>query len=377
MSVVSHRHKQDMVPFACACSLNGRLARYAGEPSDQGVSPRHLRIAIGLLYSLLLTTSVADAQGVADLFKRVAPTVVVVRSQGRDAQENRIARTGSGVLISADGQILTAAHLVASAEDISVEFVGGQVLPAHVQALERPADLSLIQLQAPVPRLRPAKLANSDTVRVGDQIIVVGAPYGLGHSLTVGWISARWPPSTVYKAIPLAEFFQTDASINTGNSGGPMFNMAGEVVGVVSHTISRTGGSEGVGFVVTANTARQQLLQPQSIWSGLEGRLLSETLADVLNLPPKTVGFLVQGVAKDSPAGRLGIRGGNRQATIDGQSLVVGGDIILAVNRIPVSTAQDLAQIREMTSRLGNEPIIVRVMRSGREHELQGTMARD
>ncbi len=111
---------------------------------------------------------------------------------------------------------------------------------------ELAADLSLIQLDQVPAGLRAAKLANSDQVRVGDQVIVVGAPYGLSHSLSVGWISARWAPSTMYKAIPLAEFFQTDASINTGNSGGPMFSMAGEVIG---HTISKSGGSEGPGFV--------------------------------------------------------------------------------------------------------------------------------
>jgi S1-C subfamily serine protease len=113
----------------------------------------------------------------------------------------------------------------------------------------------------------------------------------------------------MYKAIPLAEFFQTDASINTGNSGGPMFSMAGEVIGIVSHTISKSGGSEGLGFVVTMNTARQLLLEPRSIWSGLEGQLLSSELADLFNLPPKTFGFLVKAVAKGSPAEGMGGQG--------------------------------------------------------------------
>jgi S1-C subfamily serine protease len=109
-------------------------------------------------------------------------------------------------------------------------------------------------------------------VRVGDQIIV-GAPYGLGHSLSVGYISARWAPNTIYRTMPLAEFFQTDAVINTGNSGGPMFSMKGEVIGIVSHNISKSGGSEGLGFVVTLNTARQLLLEKRSFWTGLAGDL--------------------------------------------------------------------------------------------------------
>ena len=230
---------------------------------------------------LVVSSGFAAAQSMAELFGTVASTVVVVQAKDREASG-----IGSGVLISSDGKIMTAAHLVHGAEEVVVKFLGGRSVGAHVIASELAADLSLIQLDQVPAGLRAAKLANSDQVRVGDQVIVVGTPYGLSHSLSVGWISARWAPSTMYKAIPLAEFFQTDASINTGNSGGPMFSMAGEVIGIVSHTISKSGGSEGLGFVVTMNTARQLLLERRSIWSGLEGQLLSNELADTFNLPP-------------------------------------------------------------------------------------------
>src|SRR5262249_59544531 len=92
-------------------------------------------------------------------------------------------------------------------------------------------------------------MADSNTVGVGDPVVIVGAPYGLSYSLSAGYISARWAPNTVYKTMPLAEFFQTTATINTGNSGGPMFAMNGEVIGIVSHNISKSGGSRGLGFV--------------------------------------------------------------------------------------------------------------------------------
>jgi serine protease Do len=320
--------------------------------------------------TLVVSSGFAAAQSMAELFGTVASTVVVVQAKGREASG-----IGSGVLISSDGKIMTAAHLVQGAEEIVVKFLGGRSVAAHLIASELAADLSLIQLDQVPANLRAAKLANSDQVRVGDQVIVVGAPYGLSHSLSVGWISARWAPSTMYKAIPLAEFFQTDASINTGNSGGPMFNMAGEVIGIVSHTISKSGGSEGLGFVVTMNTARQLLLERRSIWSGLEGQLLSNELADMFNLPPKTGGFLVKAVAKGSPAEGMGIKGGFKTATVDGQSLVVGGDIILAVDGILINTAADLANIRERSSRLKPaEPIAVTVLRAGRQLKLTGRM---
>ena len=313
----------------------------------------------------------AEAQSVAELFGKVAPAVVVV--QAKAAGGGRIGGIGSGVVVSKDGKIMTAAHLVHGADRIEVQFLGGRTVNARVLASELSADLSLVQLDQLPAALEPAALANSDAVRVGEQVIVVGAPYGLAHALSVGWISARWAPGTVYKAIPLAEFFQTDASINVGNSGGPMFNMAGEVIGIVSHVISKSGGSEGLGFVVTMNTAKQLLLERRSIWSGLEGQLLSDDLADLFNLPPKTGGLLVKTVAQGSPGEATGINGGRKTATIDGQPLVVGGDIILDVLGIAVTTAADLARIRERTSRLARgAPVTLTVLRAGRQMKLTG-----
>jgi S1-C subfamily serine protease len=279
------------------------------------------------------------------------------------------------VVVSKDGKVMTAAHLVHGAASLEVQFLGGRTVAATVVASELSADLSLLQLGQVPPSLEPAALANSDAVRVGEQVMVLGAPYGLSHALSVGWISARWAPSTIYKAIPLAEFFQTDASINVGNSGGPMFNMAGEVVGIVSHVISKSGGSEGLGFVVTMNTAKQLLLEPRSIWSGLEGQLLSDDLADLFNLPPKTSGFLVKTVAPGSTGEAMGLKPGRKTATIDEQALVVGGDIILDVGGVPITTAADLAKIRERTSRLApGAPVTVTVLRAGRQVKLTGKM---
>src|SRR4030095_4012832 len=109
--------------------------------------------------------------------------------------------------------------------------------------------------------------------------------------------------------MPLAEFSHTTATINTGNSGGPMFAMNGEVIGIVSHNISKSGGSEGPGFVVTVNTAKKLLLEKRSFWSGLEGQVLTDQQADLLNLPPGSTGFIIKTIAKGSPAEAMGLRG--------------------------------------------------------------------
>jgi S1-C subfamily serine protease len=279
----------------------------------------------------------------------------------------RFSEIGSGVLISADGKVMTAAHVVQTMDEIKVEFLGGETVPATVIASEPAADLSLIQLERVPANVLVAPMANSDTTRIGDQVIVIGAPYGLRHSMTVGWISARWAPNTVYQTMPLAEFFQTDAVINTGNSGGPMFNLRGEVIGIVSHNISRSGGSEGLGFVVTINTAKKLLLEERSFWSGIEGRELSDSLADLLNLPPNAVGYLIKTVAAGSPADLLGLRGGTTPATIDGEPLVLGGDIILSVMGVPTGGLENYDRIRRVVSDLpSGQPLTVTILRAGK-----------
>jgi serine protease Do len=334
------------------------------------------RALIAVIVSLTVAVSAAEAQDLRQLFRTVSPSVTVIRAKGQDitaAGRVTFSETGSGVLITPDGKVMTAAHVVHTMDTITVEFLGGETVSARVIASEPAADLSLLQLDRIPAGVRPAKLADSNAVSVGEQVIVVGAPYGLSYSMSVGWISARWAPNTVYKTMPLAEFFQTDATINTGNSGGPMFNMAGEVVGLVSHNISKGGGSEGLGFVVTSNTARQLLLDKRSFWSGLEGSLLTDGMADLLNLPAGTTGYLVKTVAKDSPAEAAGLRGGSTFATIGSETIVLGGDIILSVEGIPAGPVANLVKIRNhMNTLKPGAPFKATVLRAGRVIELTG-----
>jgi serine protease Do len=315
------------------------------------------------------------AQTVRQVFEKVAPSVVVIRARGREVTASgldRYTETGSGVLVSTDGKVMTAAHVVHALDEISVEFLGGETVTAHVVASEPGADLSLLQLDRVPPGTPAAVMADTALVRVGDQIIVVGAPYGLSYALSVGHISARWAPNTVYRSMPLAEFFQTDAVINTGNSGGPMFNMKGEVIGIVSHNISKSGGSEGLGFVVTLNTAKALLLEKKSFWSGLEVHPLTDQLADLLNLPGRQTGILVKTVAKDSPADRIGLRGATMIVPIDGQQVPLGGDIVMSVDGVPATVA-NAPKIRDTLSRLASGGTFkVTILRSGEVLELTG-----
>ena len=339
-----------------------------------------MRIAVVILAALVLLSSPRPvaAQNVRDTFRKVSPSVVVIRASGRDVSgrgEVRFSEIGSGVIISQDGKVMTAAHVVHAMDEIRVEFVGGETVPARVISSEPTADLSLLKLDHVPSGTLVARMANSDDVQIGDQVVVIGAPYGLTYSMSVGWISARWAPNTVHKAMPLAEFFQTDAVINQGNSGGPMFNLAGDVVGIVSHNISKSGGSEGLGFVVTINTAKKLLLEQRSFWSGLEGRLLTDEQADLFNLPQRSLGYLVTTVAKGSPGEAVGLRGGTKVAVIDGESFVVGGDIILKVQGIAVGGLETYEKIRLALAGMSpGASMNVTVLRAGQILELTGTM---
>src|SRR5712691_1540284 len=272
----------------------------------------------------------AQAQNLDDIFRKVNPSVVVVRAKGRDVSAGGVTRfneTGSGVLISGSGRVMTAAHVVNGMDEITVEGVAGEVVRAKIISSDAAADVSLLHLERVTAAMQVARIGDSNTVRVGQQVMVVGAPYGLAHSMSVGWISARWPANTIFRDMPLAEFFQTTATINTGNSGGPMFNMAGEVIGIVSQNISKSGGSEGLGFVVTINTAQKLLVERKVLWSALHGIILTGDLAAIFNIPGPAA-FLVKTVAQGSMAWNMGLLGGDRIVTIGGQEIAVGGDII-------------------------------------------------
>ena len=329
-------------------------------------------IAAVVLALLAASPRLAGADMLGDVFERVAPSVVVVRTTERDIANEGPQRTvsiagfGSGVLIAADGKVLTAAHLVHAASEISVEFPDGGRVRAHVIASEPDADVSLLQLERVPPDATVAKLADSSRARIGDRIFVVGTPYGISHTLSVGHLSGRHKPGRVWDRFTLAEFFQTDAAINQGNSGGPMFNMAGEVLGVVSHMISKSGGFEGLGFVVTSNAARKLLLERRSPWWGFEGVLLTGDLLRVFNV--KEAGLLVQRVVENSPAARLGLRGGLMKAAIGNRTLTVGGDVILKVQGM---ACDETHRIHDALAELNSgDRLTLTVLRQGEVVEL-------
>lgn len=332
---------------------------------------KRICVAISMVIFFLPTMPVA-AESVSEVFKRVKDSVVVIQTTETGVPPvaggaaTSVGGLGSGVLIDRLGLVLTAAHVIQVAEEIQVEFTSGEVIPAKVQSSVPGADLAVLKLERPPKQAVAALLGDSDRTEVGDQIFIVGAPRGISHTLTVGHISARRVTDSLFGGMLHAEMFQTDAAINVGNSGGPMFNMAGEVVGIVSHMISQTGSYEGLGFVMTSNLARELLFQSRSLWSGFEGYTLTGEMAKIFNLP-QAAGILVQRVAQRSPASRMGLQPGFVQVVIGGEPLILGGDIILQVDDIRLSDPDAMKRIRLIMSTLvpGTE-VELTVLRSGR-----------
>jgi len=248
------------------------------------------KITLGL--GLMILSGVwnqSQGQQLREAFRKVEQAVVIVRTAQKELapypQEGMVSLNGlgSGVLVSSDGKVITAAHLVQAADAIVVEFADGTVIPASVMGTSDSADVALLQLERPPLNLAPATLADSDQVAVGDEIFVVGAPYGLSHTLTAGHISGRY---TVNRGVEntIVEFLQTDAAVNRGNSGSPLFSLNGELIGIVSRIMSNSGGSEGLAFAASSNTTRRLLLEQKPFWSGIEGLLVDGNLAKALKL---------------------------------------------------------------------------------------------
>lgn len=272
---------------------------------------------------------------VSDIYKKVLPAVVTIFTTSNNFTEKGAIKSqgqGSGVLISHDCYILTAAHVVDGASEILVKTQDGKMRKATILFSEKTADIALLQLKVLDASLAHAKLGDSDTLAVGQNVYAIGSPYGLENSFSSGIISAFRGFNMLYDGTVNVEFIQTDAAINSGNSGGPLFNSQGEVVGIASSILTVSGGFQGIGMVVAINTAKDLLAFEDRPWIGIESVFLTqEEYAKLFNLNIPTGGVLIQNVAVNSPAAKAGLRGGYISANVAGREILFGGDIILQI----------------------------------------------
>lgn len=336
-----------------------------------------------LTLSVLFVSFGIFAQDFSTLYKNLSPSVVTIMVKEHHAQASNSAKgvsmvstegLGSGVLINEQGDIWTAAHVVLLAEEVNVHFQSGETVPAKVITTNATADVAMIRLLWMPKEYKVAKIAPSANVPIGDKVVIIGAPFGLERSLSVGYISGRHKEKGNSSAFSKSEYFQTDASINHGNSGGPMFNVKGEVIGLVSSILSQSGGFDGIGFVVTSDIATLHLMGEQPFWYGAEFQIIGGGLRSIFNLPQE-MGLLVQKVAAGSPAALSGLKPGIYKTNIEGTELLTGGDIIIKIGDFVVEPNMDLDAIGDYLAGLkANQTFTMTVLRNGGEVKLIGVV---
>tara|TARA_R110001606_G_scaffold305381_1_gene452692 strand:- start:295 stop:1419 length:1125 start_codon:yes stop_codon:yes gene_type:complete len=329
------------------------------------------RVAPFVLAAALASTSIATlapttalavpAGGYADLVETISPSVVFIEVSGTttqaapqldmpqgmpeelrkrfeqmmpqsQAQPQPVQGLGSGFIVSKDGQIVTNNHVVEGADSVKVKLSDGRSFDATVVGSDRMTDIALLKIEAYV-ELPAVKFGSSDSMRVGDEVVAMGNPFGLGGTVTTGIVSAK---SRNINSGPYDDFIQTDAAINRGNSGGPLFNNAGEVIGVNTAILSPGGGSVGIGFSVPSDLVQKivaDLADDGTItrgWLGVQIRPMTDEVAQVLGYgTPK--GAVIEAVGDDSPAKKAGLEQGDIILSFDGNDITELRDLTRAV----------------------------------------------
>ena len=252
-------------------------------------------------------------------------------------QQHRSNSLGSGFVIDSSGIVITNNHVISDANEVTVIFTDGQKLKAEIVGKDTKVDVAVLRIKPDKP-LKAVKFGDSDKSRVGDWVMAVGNPFGLGGSVTAGIISAR---NRNIESGPYDNYIQTDASINKGNSGGPLFNMDGEVIGINTAILSPSGGSIGIGFATPANTVTPIIEQLQKYgetrrgWLGVRIQNIDDAIAENLNLG-SVRGALVAGVDDKGPAKPAGLKTGDVITKFDGRDVKESRDLPKLVASTPV-----------------------------------------
>ena len=312
-----------------------------------------------------------------DLYQRLNPAVVNITSVSFEynwfLEPVPQQGTGSGSIIDAKGHVLTNYHVVKDASELSVTLADGVDYKGKIVGVDPENDLAVIQFDPKGARLSVIPFGSSSGLRVGQKVLAIGNPFGLDRTLTTGIISGLGRPVKTESGIVIREMIQTDASINPGNSGGPLLNSKGEMIGVNTMIYSPSGGSVGIGFAVPIETARRvvpDLLRfgkVQRGWIDIKPVQLFPRLVSYANLPVSE-GVLVSEVTPGSSAEKAGLKGGSDPVRYGRSLFYLGGDIIVEVDRMPISSLYDL--LGALEDNKPGETVEVKILRNRRAQTL-------
>jgi S1-C subfamily serine protease len=288
--------------------------------------------------------------------------------------------TGSGFVIDDEGHILTNNHVVEGASKVTVKLGDSEkTYDAEIVGTDPGTDIALLQVDAPASEIHPLTLGKSSEAEVGDPVVAIGNPFGLDRTVTSGIVSALQRQIQAPNGFSISHVIQTDAAINPGNSGGPLINAAGEVIGINAQIATGGGGNGnvGIGFAIPIDTVRSEIEalktkgEVEHAFIGISGGTVTSELAKALNLPTDE-GVIVQSVVKDGPADKAGIEAGSTSATINGEEVRLGGDIITEIDGKKLKSMDELVEIIQ-GSKPGDE-LELKILRDGQEKTADVTL---
>jgi S1-C subfamily serine protease len=310
-----------------------------------------------------------DGQGVAFISAQVVQSGESVFGL---PQQQQSTATGSGFLIDNDGHILTNAHVVEGAKSVTVQLGDGDPQEAEIVGSDPSTDIAVLKVDN-TEGVNPLPLGDSSKVQVGDPVVAIGNPFGLDRTVTTGIVSALQRQIQAPNGFSISDVIQTDAAINPGNSGGPLIDGAGQVIGINSQIESQSGGNVGIGFAVPIKTAIDVVSQLEDggevhrAYLGITGGDITPDVAQALNLPVDQ-GVLVEQVLNGGPADDAGIEGATGQATVGGQTVPIGGDIITKVDGKEVTGMDEV--ISAVNAHKPGDELTLTVSRDGKEQDI-------
>jgi S1-C subfamily serine protease len=322
----------------------------------------------------------ADGNGVAFIESQLEPQESAFNPFGEPEAESGGTATGSGFVIDNEGHILTNNHVIEGASKVEVKLGESEKeYEAEVVGADPGTDIALLKVEAPAKELHPLTLGHSSEVEVGDPVVAIGNPFGLDRTVTSGIVSALQRQIQAPNGFSINHVIQTDAAINPGNSGGPLIDAGGEVIGINSQIATGGGGdgNVGIGFAIPIDTIRAEISQLETkgevehAFLGISGGSITPELAKALNLPVKQ-GVIVQQVVKGGPAAKAGLEAGSTSATIAGQEVRLGGDIITEANGKQIKGMEEL--IEEIQDSKPGDKLELKILRDGKEKTADVTL---
>ena len=325
-------------------------------------------------YSALASSSEEDQT--VRLYERVAPATVFLSTSSvrlNSAPGSSLVGFGAGFILDREGTVLTNAHVVAGTATITATLYDGQRVTAEVVGIDPETDVAVVKLAPVKGLLATVRLGDSDQIKVGQKVLVVGSPFGLGFTLTNGIVSG-WGSRGMPERRTNDGMIQTTAPINPGNSGGPVMNSNGDVIGITTAVIA---GAQNIGFAIPINRAREILDELKAKghvsrpWLGVTGSFPTEQVLALFSLP-MTKGWLVEQVEEGSPAAEVGLQGGTLHIVVEGTPWTLGGDIVLSLQNQSVRSPEEFQQVAKAL-RIGDR-VEVEFLRSGERHRTAITL---